>query len=127
MALWQGRSHSRPSGGRFRPHRAKRPFEIGAERQETTIGPNRQKFARTRGANHKVRLLKAARANVTDPSTNTTRQSAVIEVLENKANPHYVRRNIITKGALIKTDLGPARVTSRPGQHGLINAILVKR
>ena len=118
MALWQGRSHTRPSGGRFRPHRAKRPFETGAERQETTIGPHRQKFARTRGCNRKVRLLKAETANVKTP---------VLEVLENAANPHYVRRNIITKGAVIKTEKGPARVTSRPGQHGIINAILLER
>jgi len=38
-----------------------------------------------------------------------------------------VRRNIITKGAVIKTEKGPARVTSRPGQHGIINAILLER
>jgi len=127
MALWQGRSHTRPSGGRFRPQRSKRPFEIGAERQETTIGPGRQKFARTRGRNQKVRLLKAEMANVIDPETNSTTRTPVLEVLENEANPHYVRRNIITKGAIVKTQLGPARVTSRPGQHGIINAILIER
>lgn len=127
MALWQGRSHTRPSGGRFRPHRSKRPFETGAERQETTIGPHRQKFARTRGCNQKIRLLKAETANVINSQTKTTVNTPVLEVLENAANPHYVRRNIITKGAVIKTELGPARVTSRPGQHGIINAILLER
>lgn len=126
MALWQGRSHTRPSGGRFRRHRGKRPFEIGAERQETSIGSTRQKFARTRGGNSKIRLLKTQKVNVTDPKKGKTTQTNIIEVLENRANPHYVRRNIVTKGAIIKTDLGPARVTSRPGQHGVINALLVE-
>jgi len=66
-------------------------------------------------------------ANVIDPETNSTTRTPVLEVLENEANPHYVRRNIITKGAIVKTQLGPARVTSRPGQHGIINAILIER
>ncbi|MBS3163365.1 30S ribosomal protein S8e, partial [Candidatus Woesearchaeota archaeon] len=46
-------------------------------------------------------------------------------ILENPANRHYVRRNIITKGSVIDTDLGKARVTNKPGQEGAINAILI--
>jgi small subunit ribosomal protein S8e len=46
--------------------------------------------------------------------------------VENPANPHYVRRNIITKGAVIKTELGNAKVTSRPGQDGVVNAALIE-
>ena len=38
---------------------------------------------------------------------------------------NYVRQNIITKGAVIMTDAGKARVTSRPGQSGSINAVLI--
>jgi small subunit ribosomal protein S8e len=45
--------------------------------------------------------------------------------VENQANIHYVRRNIINKGAIIETNLGKARVTSRPGQTGTINAVLL--
>jgi small subunit ribosomal protein S8e len=32
---------------------------------------------------------------------------------------------MITKGAVLKTELGRARVTSRPGQHGILNAVLM--
>ncbi|MDD1752395.1 MAG: 30S ribosomal protein S8e, partial [Methanotrichaceae archaeon] len=46
-------------------------------------------------------------------------------VIDNKANLHFRRRSIITKGAIIKTDLGEAMVTNRPGQHGVINAVLL--
>ena len=35
-------------------------------------------------------------------------------------------RGIITKGALIETELGKAIVTSRPGQDGVVNALLVE-
>ena len=61
-----------------------------------------------------------------DRRTKKTVKSKILSVLENPANPNYVRRNIITKGAIIDTDIGTARVTSRPGQHGMINAILIK-
>jgi small subunit ribosomal protein S8e len=51
---------------------------------------------------------------------------AIIEnVEENTANPNFVRRNLLTKGAIIKTSVGRAKIVSRPGQHGVINAILL--
>jgi small subunit ribosomal protein S8e len=34
---------------------------------------------------------------------------------------------VITKGAILQTPLGQARVTSRPGQHGVVNAVLVQK
>jgi small subunit ribosomal protein S8e len=37
-----------------------------------------------------------------------------------------VRRNIVTKGAIIETDAGQARVVSRPGQDGQVNAVLLE-
>ena len=47
-------------------------------------------------------------------------------VLENPTNNDYQRRGVITKGALLETSEGKCRVVSRPGQHGAVNAILVK-
>jgi small subunit ribosomal protein S8e len=37
----------------------------------------------------------------------------------------YDRRGVITKGAEIETKIGLARVTSRPGGDGVINAVLI--
>ncbi|HJJ40868.1 MAG TPA: 30S ribosomal protein S8e, partial [Methanocorpusculum sp.] len=34
--------------------------------------------------------------------------------------------NLMTKGAVISTDLGKARIVSRPGQDGVINAVLIE-
>jgi len=31
----------------------------------------------------------------------------------------------MTRGAVIKTELGNARITSRPGQEKMVNAVLV--
>ena len=125
MGLWQGKSDKKPSGGKLRLARKKRKFEIGAEAQTTTIGKERKKFARTRAGNQKVRVLSAEQVNVVDPKKKTMKKTKILSVLENPCNPHYVQRNIITKGAIIQTELGRARVTSRPGQDGIINAILI--
>jgi small subunit ribosomal protein S8e len=126
MALWQGKSRRKTTGGRYRLHRGKRKTEIGREQQITVIGKTTKKMVRTRGGNLKFRVLTTSVANVYDPKTKKTIKSDIKTVLENPANPHYVRRNIITKGAIIETEKGKAKVTSRPGQHGVINAILLK-
>jgi len=124
MALWQGRSRRKPSGGRYRPFRKKRKFEIGVEQQFAFLGPQKLKLYRTRGANQKVRILNAEFANVTDPKTGKTTKSKIVTVKENSSNPHFVTRNIITRGAVILTEAGLAKVQSRPGQDGVVNAVL---
>jgi small subunit ribosomal protein S8e len=126
MARWQGRSKRKPSGGRLRPIRKKRKFEIGREDQFTVIGPQTRKTIRVMGGNTKVQMFSVAKANVRDPKTGKVQQVDVQTVVENPADPNYVQRNIITKGAIIKTNIGKARVTSRPGQHGVMNAVLIE-
>ena len=126
MALWQGRSRRKPSGGRYRPFRKKRKFEIGREQQFAFLGPEKLKLYRTRGANQKVRILNAEFANVTDPKTGKTSKSKIVTVKENSSNPHFVTRNIITRGAVILTEAGLAKVQSRPGQDGVVNAVLME-
>ena len=125
MALWQGRSKRKPTGGRRHAHRGKRRAEIGRELQLTRVGERRQKFDRARGGARKVRLLRDEIATVTDTAKGKTTQSKILDVIENSANPHYVRQNIVTRGAVIETEAGRARVTSRPGQHGVISAVLI--
>src|SRR5436190_4249276 len=126
MALWQGRSRRKPTGGRYRPFRKKRRREIGREQQWAFIGPQRLKLYRTKGANRKVRVLSAEFANVLDRKTSVTKKVKIVTVKANPSNPNFVTRNIITRGATIQTDLGLARVTSRPGQDGVVNAVLVE-
>lgn len=126
MALWQGKSRRTPTGGRFRLSRGKRKFEIGSEKQFTRIGVTSLKKYRTRGDNVKVRMLVAEYANVLDKTDNSTKKTKIVRVASNPANPNYVQRSIINKGATIETEAGMALVTSRPGQDGTINAILIQ-
>jgi len=124
MAIWQKRSRRSQTGKLLRSHRKKRKRELGREFIETKIGSEKKKITRTHGGNKKIKLQKTEYANIlTDEGT---KRSKILSVMDNQANRHFVRRNIITKGAIIETELGTARVTSRPGQHGVINAILTK-
>lgn len=126
MAQWQGMSRRKSTGGRLVRARGKRRFEVGRETNLPTIGEDRRVNVRTRGGNTRVRVVRAEVANVTDPKTGKTKPAKIKTVSENPANIHYVRRNFITKGAIIETDAGKARVTSRPGQHGNVNAVLLQ-
>ena len=127
MAVWQGNSKRSITGRRIRSARNKRRFEIGRETHLTTIGVMKRKPSRTRGNNHKSRILTADSAFVVDPKTNKTVKTEIVTVVENSANIHYVRRNIMNKGAIINTKLGKAKITSRPGQNGVINAVLLQK
>jgi small subunit ribosomal protein S8e len=123
MGIWQGRSRRKRTGGRLRPIRKKRRFEIARELQQAMIGLGSVKKYRVRGANRKLRVLTSQTINVYDPASKKMQPAKVITVRENPANPNYVQRNIITKGAILETDLGLVRVRSRPGQDGVLNGV----
>jgi len=127
MAVWHGNSKRSKTGRRIRYARNKKRFEIGRELHLATIGTMKRKPIRTRGNNKKSRVLTADTAYVIDPKTNKTTKTDIITVVENSANVHYIRRNIINKGAIINTKIGKAKITSRPGQSGVINAVLLTK
>jgi small subunit ribosomal protein S8e len=77
----------------------------------------------SRGTGTKTRALSANTVQVADGGEVTT--ATIEDVVENPANVNYARRNIITKGAIIETSDGRARVTSRPGQTGQVSAVAV--
>ena len=126
MALWQGKSRRKPTGGRLISSKGKRKFEIGTEKQFTKVGAQSLKKYRTTGGNVKVKMLAADYANVVDKRTNTVKKVKILGVKTNPADPNYVQRSIVNKGATIKTDIGDAIITSRPGQNGTVNAVLLE-
>ncbi|MDU9375542.1 hypothetical protein McpSp1_01180 [Methanocorpusculaceae archaeon Sp1] len=124
--LWQGRSVRKSTGGRYHANRGKKRFEIGRSPADTIVGPTRVKTIRVTGGNTKVRALRCEFANVSDKKTGKVQKAKITSVAENAANPNYVRRSLMTKGAIIITDIGKARIVSRPGQDGVINAVLLE-
>ena len=93
---------------------------------ETKIGAERKKIVRTRGDNIKIKAYSADQINVTDQSKNTTSRVAIKGLEKNKASVDYQRRSILTKGAIVETELGMVQISSRPGQSGQINGILLE-
>lgn len=127
LSVWHGDQHKRKaSGGRKWQSRGKKRFERGSFPTETTLGKAKTKVSGRHGGNEKVRLFSVRNANVTD-HLGKTRSVEILRVVRNPANVDYNRRGVITKGTEIETPLGTARVTSRPGQNGVINAILLSK
>jgi small subunit ribosomal protein S8e len=120
---YQGRSKRTKTGARVRPHSNKKKSELGRLPTETTVGEQRFRVVDSRGKGGKIRALSTDVANVSDGDE--TVHATIQDVTENDANPNYARRNIITKGAVIVTNEGKARVTSRPGQSGQVSAVLL--
>ena len=125
MVLNQARSNRKPSGARYKYQKVRRQHEAGRRPALTRIGAKRNQVVRTIGDNKKVKALTTPTASVFDPKNKKHFSAEIESVQENQANRHFVRRNIITKGAIIQTSKGPARVTSRPGQTGQIQAVLL--
>ncbi len=122
---WQGKIGRKLTGGRLILARGKRKFEIGREQSDTTIGEVRIKKVQIRGGMEKVKMLRGNMVAVADPVTGMSKMVKIEAAKENRANLHYMRRSILTKGAIIKTEIGDARITNRPGQDGIINAVLL--
>lgn len=127
MSVWHSDMRKKkPSGGRRRAYRKKRNFELGRFPAETALGELKRKTQKARGGTLKLKALSIKQACVTDQKTGKTKKVEITRVAKNPANIDYNRRGVITKGAIVETSLGPARITSRPGQHGILNAVLIK-
>jgi len=125
MAQWHGVSKRKPSGGRKRMMRGKRRTEISSEKQFAVLGDAKRKKYRKTGASTQIKVLSEDTINVNNPSDGTTKSIKFSTVSKNPSNPNYVRRNILTKGAVVETELGKVMITSRPGQDGVINGTLI--
>ena len=130
MAKWHGISSRKPSGGRLkRPsrYRGKRKTEISSENQFAFVGDkDARKLYRKTAGSQTVRVLSVKNINVNKPKEGKTVRAKITNVVRNDADTNYVRRNIVTKGAIVETDVGQVRVTSRPGMHGVVSGILLE-
>ena len=125
MAISQLRSKRKKSGGRYKRINKKLKNK-GNLPVFTTIGPLRKIKVRVRSGKIKEKILSADIANIFNPKTKKHTKCKIETVIDNPSNRNFVRRNIITKGSIIKTEIGNAKVTSRPGQEGTINATLIQ-
>lgn len=112
------------SGGRYISNRKKKLYEIPGQKRTVRLGEEKRKLKRTRGGNIKTFLLGAKFVNVL---TGKKKEKVEIKnVIETPSNRFLARQNVITKGAILETEMGKVRVTNRPSQEGIINGILIE-
>ena len=122
----QSKTKSAGNGKRKIKFKDKRRAEIGNYFSATKMAAEKDttKQVRRRGGNLTTVLKSAAFANVL---TKKGYQKAKIKgVTESPDNRNFARQNIITKGTIITTDIGKAKVTNRPGREGMVNAKLIE-
>ena len=125
MVDYQGRSKRIITGKKFHPHSGKDKTRFGREPIETKIGETKKKIVRVRGANIKIKAFTTNYVNVSDAKAKSCKRVKIIALEENPASVDLKRRAIITLGAVVKTELGKVKITSRPGQDGQVNGILM--
>ncbi len=125
MARSQRRSKRKYTGKKYKHFRKKRKRELEGPRIDTAIATEKKKKQRAMGGNFKLKLFATQFINVTDPGTNKTQKVRILGFEENIASKDLNRRHVLTKGAVVETELGNVRISSRPGQHGVLNGVLV--
>ena len=116
---------SKITGGRRHPLRTRRKYETDRYPNEPINGAQVTITRQVRGKNSKTALKTIDFVNLATGDAKV-KKSKILKVLDNVTNNDYKRRGIITKGAILETQEGKCRVISRPGQNGIVNAILLK-
>ena len=126
MAWHSGITKRKKTGGKKRAYRSKRLRDQGSRPTETMLGESKRKKDSRISRIIKNRLVSGEYINVSNPSTGRTERLKIERVVRNPANVDYNRRGVITKGVIVETEKGLARIVSRPGQHGQLNAVPVE-
>ncbi len=120
------RKGKKTSGGRYKKYRKSRLYERQGKPRLVRLGKEKKKALKTIGGNLKTVLLATDKVNIIDPKTKKSQTIQIKNVLETPANRFWARRNIITRGTVINTEKGKAKVTNRPGQEGSVQAVLME-
>nr|QBH73378.1 40S ribosomal protein S8 [Eurycantha calcarata] len=99
----------RATGGKRKPLRKKRKFELGRPAANTKLGPRRIHTVRTRGGNKKYRALRLDHGNFSWGSEGATRKTRIIDVVYNASNNELVRTKTLVKNAIVVIDATPFR------------------
>jgi len=112
------------TGGKYHPNRKKRKYEKQGKKILVKLGKTKTKSIRIRAGSKKIFLLTCDVANLL--VNGKSKQVKIKNVLETPSNKFLARQNVMTKGAIIETEAGKARITNRPGQEGCVQAVLLE-
>ncbi|KAH9422925.1 40S ribosomal protein [Dermatophagoides pteronyssinus] len=99
----------RATGGKRKPIRKKRKFELGRPAANTKIGVKRIHLVRTRGGNCKHRALRLDHGNFSWASEHCTRKTRIVDVVYNSSNNELVRTKTLVKNCIVLIDATPFR------------------
>lgn len=112
------------TGGKYKKSRKKKKYELRGESRIVKLGEKKTKLMRMMGgkeklvslSQNKINLIKNGKAKVVE----------IKNVIETPSNRFLARQNILTKGAIVETELGKAKITNKPSQEGTVQGIIVE-
>ena len=123
--LWaELKSATKGTGGKRGKATDKKLRFVGGTFTATKVGTTeRRTVKRGRGNTAKVKLRTAKFVNVL--TKEGMKKVTLRTVLETPDNRHYARQNILTRGAVVDTEIGKVKITNRVGQDGVVNGKLL--
>ena len=95
------------TGKKYIKSRKKKTYEHIGQKRIVKIGEENKKTKKVLGGNK-------------------IQKSKIKNVIETPSNRFLARQNILTKGTIIETEIGKARIINRPSQDGCVNGILIE-
>ena len=100
----------RATGGKQKPWRKKRKYELGRQPANTKLSSNVDvRVVRCRGGARKFRALRLDTGNFSWGSENVTRKTRILDVNYNSSNNELVRTKTLVKSAVVQVDAAPFR------------------
>jgi small subunit ribosomal protein S8e len=111
------------SGGKYHKQRKKKKYELPGQPRVVKLAETKTKVMKTRGGNLKMVSISQNVANVIHDGK--SQKVKITNVVETPSNRFLARQNVLVKGAIIDTEIGKAKITNRPSQEGIVNAMLL--
>ena len=130
MAQTKKKSRRKPtgrkiSGGKYKRERKKKKYSLDRQPRIVKLGNVKRKTINTLGGNQKTVLLSSNEINIMGKN-NKGKIVKILNVIETPSNRFLARQNVLTKGAIIETEAGKAKITNRPSQEGCVQGILIE-
>ncbi len=111
------------TGGKRIAYRGRKKMERKSQPRVAKIGKSEVLTRRARGGNIIHYVISAEKISI---STNEgTKNVKLLSLASNPSNRDYERRGIITRGAIVMTEAGRAKVTSKPSKNGTLSGVLL--
>jgi small subunit ribosomal protein S8e len=113
------------SGGKYKREKKKKKASLGRQQRTIKLEEVKRKTLRTRGDNEKVVLLNSNEINLIGKDKKS-KKVKITNVIETPSNRFLARQNVLTKGAIVETPEGKAKITNRPSQEGSVQGVLIE-